>query len=121
MVNAAAQVAVAREKFFRRVWIHADKQGKHVVGHKNYDPTSLKSIFSHHDPERLLRQHAGKGVPLMELEVGMGYKEALEFGEYIGEYHDIKGNLKIPTTRGTIHYYKNGGAHIAPAAPYVVG
>jgi hypothetical protein len=44
------------------------------------------------------------------------YKEVVDFGEVIGEYMG-RGGEKSSTTRGIIHYGKNGRAHIVPALP----
>jgi tetratricopeptide (TPR) repeat protein len=110
-----------RECFFKKAKIHSDKQGKHVVGHKNYNPKvgekHQPSIFKHDDSERLLQEYSGKGVPLTSFKHGQGYKEVVDFKEYIGDFFDRETKQFRATTRGTIHYDKNGGAHIVPAPP----
>ncbi len=86
------------------------KQGKHVVGHNNYDPTGKKSIFEHSDPERLIKKFAGTGErdPRSTGDKGQpGYKENVNFQEFIE---------RISTTCGKIHYAKNG-VHIVPRDP----
>lgn len=45
-----------------------------------------------------------------------GYRETVDFGEYIGIWKNETGNLALPTTRGTIHYARDH-AHIVPAYP----
>ena len=37
-----------------------------------------------------------------------GYKETVDFGEYIGVWISEDGLTRLPTTRGTIHYGKEG-------------
>jgi tetratricopeptide (TPR) repeat protein len=97
--------------------IHWDKQGKHIVGHRNYDLSMRRSIFVHADPQRLSNEFAGKGIRMKDMHPGMpGYKEVVDFNEFIGYYFDFSTREKIPTTRGTIHYAKDG-VHIVPAKP----
>jgi Bacterial toxin 50 len=87
--------------------IHEGKQGKHVPGHNNFQPG--KSELTHPDPQALLDKGAGTGVK-------HGNKEVVDFGENIGD-HVAKDGTRSPTTRGTIHYDKSGGAHIVPSKP----
>ena len=43
--------------------IKADKQGKHLVGHKNYEGDELRSILEHPDPQSWsANEYAGSGV-----------------------------------------------------------
>ena len=89
--------------------IHVGRQGKHIPGHNNYIPG--RSPLTHRDPQGLLDQFGGKGQPIGRTPIGQpGSKERVDFGEVIGE---INGQ---PTTRGIIHYSKDG-AHIVPANP----
>ncbi len=114
--ESAQQAAVRRQEFFHSAYIQADKQGKHILGHRNYQ--ELASPLHHPHPEKLLKDFAGKGSsPLPELAGLPGYKEVVDFGEIIGDCIDLETNIARPTTRGTIHYSKNGGAHIVPAPP----
>lgn len=117
----AQEAAVQRVQFFKTAKLNPDKQGKHLVGHRNYDPKLgdkfQPSILRHPDPEKLLKEHAGKGSPKVVFEHGQGYKEVVDFREYIGDFFDEKTNQFLSTTRGTIHYDKTGSAHIVPASP----
>ena len=90
--------------------LHSDRQGKHIVGHKNY--ITGKSIFSGtiKDAENLMKQYSGKGTP-----AGVG-KERVDFGKVIGYYVDKETGKKYPTTMGIIHSSKNG-KHIVPSKP----
>ncbi len=114
--DLAAIHAQKRRGFFENALLHKDKQGKHILGHRNYEEG--KSIFTHPNPEMLLKQHAGKGYPWGAewTELG-GYAEFVDFGEEIGFYVDMKTKTQFPTTRGKIHYDKHGGAHIVPTSP----
>ncbi|UFJ40480.1 polymorphic toxin type 50 domain-containing protein [Brevibacillus humidisoli] len=87
--------------------VHAGKQSKHIPGHPNYQPG--KSIFTG-DAQKLLDKYAGKGEWIGQ------NKERVDFGEIIGKYVDPVTGEAIETTKGIIHYSKNG-AHIVPARP----
>ena len=45
-----------------------------------------------------------------------GYKEVIDFQEFIGYYVNPLSKQKIPTSKGTIHY-ANDGVHIVPDKP----
>jgi hypothetical protein len=84
-------------------------QGKHIPGHNNYIPG--RSPLTHNNPQGLLDDFAGKGQPVNNVPRGQpGFKERVDFGQVIGE---VNGK---PTTKGIIHYSKDG-AHIVPANP----
>jgi hypothetical protein len=87
--------------------IHPDKQGKHVPGHRNFQPG--KSEFTHPDPQGLLDRFSGTGIRY-------GHKEVVDFKEVIGFWAGA-GGVRLATTRGTIHYDARGFAHIVPAKP----
>jgi RHS repeat-associated protein len=92
--------------------INEGQQGKHQVGHNNYQQG--KSILTE-DPAQLGRQ-AGTGQQVGKIDVGLpGSKERVDFGKNIGTYVDPAGNSS-PTTNGIIHYGKNG-IHIVPSRP----
>ena len=90
--------------------LNAGAQGKHIPGHKNYEPG--RSIFrgSLADAQALIDRFAGTGT-----KVGTN-KERVDFGEVIGIYVNEEGTVREPTTVGQIHYSKNG-AHIVPGRP----
>jgi tetratricopeptide (TPR) repeat protein len=99
--------------------IQWDKQGKHLEGHRNYDPEGKKSIFKHSDPQKLVKEHAGKGIKVSHADTfpgQPGYKEVVEFNEFIGYSVEKNTGIKTPTNRGTIHYAKDG-THIVPTEP----
>ena len=88
--------------------IDADKQGKHIVGHKNFDPARRRSELTHPDPQKLLDKGAGTGRRV-------GNREWVDFGEKIGVVVDPATGARTETTVGTIHYDSRGGAHIVPS------
>ena len=98
--------------------IHEGQQGKHIKDHNNYVPEAGRSVLTHKDPQALVDEFAGTGHPEGQAPVGQaGSKESVDFGEVIGEYRDEGSNDFLPTTRGTIHYAKDGMVHIVPAKP----
>ncbi len=92
--------------------LNRDSQGKHIPGHKNYQPDRGRSIFkgSLADAQGLVEEFAGKGTWHGE------QRETVDFGKVIGTWVSQDGSERLPTTRGTIHYGKNG-AHIVPSKP----
>lgn len=111
----AFEHASQREKYFKNVKIAHDKQNKHILGKHNFDKD--KSVFEHKDPQGLLDKFAGTGRPMnKELPGSPSYKENIDFGEHIGIWKSGNNNIALPTTKGTIHYAKDG-AHIVPAHP----
>jgi Bacterial toxin 50 len=117
--NGAARLTGAAEKLGEvpkagasatggaRPTIHIGKQGKHVPGHNNFQPG--RSELTHPEPQKLLDRGTVTGAR-------HGTKEVVDFGEEIGVHFD-QGGIRTPTTRGTIHYDSQGGAHIVPAKP----
>lgn len=87
--------------------VHPGKQGKHIQGHSNYKKG--KSIFNG-DAQKLLDEKAGTGQWLG------ANKERVDFGQVIGKYVDPITGEYYETTKGIIHYSKNG-AHIVPSNP----
>jgi hypothetical protein len=99
----------AAESGGSRVLLEAGKEGKHIRGHNNFIPG--RSPLTHNNPQSLLDDFAGMGQPVGNVPRGSPeFKERVDFGQVIGE---INGQ---PTTKGIIHYSKDG-AHIVPANP----
>ncbi len=116
LVNSSKTWNENRAKQLSKVKIEMDKQGKHIRGHKNYDVTRKKSVFTHQMPEELLKMHAGKGQKIVGSYGEAGYKERIDFGEIIGMYVEETTGMEFPTTLGMIVYSKKG-AHIIPLRP----
>lgn len=91
--------------------LHMGQQGKHIAGHSNY--TMGRSVLRA-DPAKLA-ERAGTGTPVNNLPRGQpGFRERIDFGEVIGDF--VKDGVATPTTKGIIHYGKEG-IHIVPSAP----
>ena len=94
--------------------IHKGKQDKHIEGTNNYNQQRANgknpSILTK-NAEELLREGAGKGT-----RIGIN-KEVVNFGKPIGKFYDVNSGKYYDTSRGTIHYDRDGGAHIVPAMP----
>jgi len=114
LTQAAAQWRNQREISFANVKLLKDHQSKHVVGSRNYQLG--KGRWEHLDPQGLLNKHAGKGQKVCGKKGQPGYRERVDFGEFIGYYENDKITKPLPTTVGIIHYNKRG-AHIVPARP----
>jgi tetratricopeptide (TPR) repeat protein len=103
--------------------IEWDKQGKHIIGHRNYVPGKsgvagkAKSVLQHPDPQKLAHDFAGTGMKANNVTPGIpGYQEIVNFGEVIGYEVDFQSGKQTLTTWGKIHYAKNG-VHIVPTKP----
>lgn len=93
--------------------IDTGQQGKHLPNSRNYDP-KRSSLTA--DPNKLAEK-AGTGTPVNKTPRGQaGFRERVDFGETIGDYVDEKTGVRMPTTKGIIHYSKTG-IHIVPARP----
>ncbi|MEK4522462.1 polymorphic toxin type 50 domain-containing protein [Psychrobacillus sp. FSL W7-1493] len=92
-------------------------QEKHIPNTPNYKQElangKIKSIFygDNKKAQVLLDKYAGKGQLLPN-----GKKERVDFSETIGKYYDVDTGEYLETTRGIIHYGKDG-AHIVPSEP----
>jgi len=97
--------------------VKAGAQEKHIPNAPNYKQEVAngknKSIFygDNKTAQELLDKFAGKGQLLPD-----GKKEGVDFGKPIGKYYDRDTGQYLETTRGMIHYRKDG-AHIVPAKP----
>ncbi|GLF89231.1 ribonuclease YxiD [Bacillus safensis] len=98
------------------VKVKSGAQEKHIPETPNYKQEvangKKKSIFygDNKKAQELLDNYAGTGK-----ELGKN-KERIDFGEAIGKYYDIDTGKYEETTKGMIHYGKDG-AHIVPARP----
>jgi filamentous hemagglutinin len=100
--------------------INKGQQNKHIVGTNEYKTAAASSGNQRStltvDPQSLLPQ-LGTGQQVGKVEVGLaGSKERIDFGKPIGNFVDRDTGLSVPTTKGIVHYGKDG-AHIVPARP----
>ena len=100
--------------------INKGQQNKHIEGTNEYKTAaassgSQRSILTV-DPQSLLPQ-LGTGQQVGKVDVGLaGSKERIDFSKPIGNFVDRDTGLSVPTTKGIVHYGKDG-AHIVPARP----
>lgn len=96
--------------------VKSGAQEKHIPETPNYKQEvangKKKSIFygDNKKAQELLDKYAGTGK-----EMGKN-KERIDFGQAIGKYYNIDTGKYEETTKGMIHYGKDG-AHIVPARP----
>ncbi|MEH6852361.1 polymorphic toxin type 50 domain-containing protein, partial [Bacillus pseudomycoides] len=96
--------------------VKAGAQEKHIPNTPNYKQEVAngknKSIFygDNKTAQELLDKFAGKGQLLKN------GRERVDFGEPIGKYYDRNTGQYHETTKGLIHYGKDG-AHIVPSRP----
>ena len=90
--------------------LHLGKQGKHLVGHNNYQNGKSILEISLDDAQDLIDKYSGKGQ-----KIGVN-RERINFEKIIGDYIDPQTGEAYKTTVGTIHYSKTG-THIVPERP----
>lgn len=90
--------------------IHMGKQGKHIVGHANYQKGKSIITISTDSLQALVYKLSGTGKALNQ------NKERIDFGVKIGKYVDEATGAAYDTTKGIIHYSKDG-VHVVPARP----
>lgn len=112
MISSSIKHASDRKNYLTNIKYNFDSHNKHVYGHNDF--LSTRSVWEHQDPEGLLRKFSGTGRTERGIFGAPGYKETVDFKEHIGIWK--KGNIELPTTRGTIHYGEKG-AHIVPSNP----
>ncbi|WP_443147098.1 polymorphic toxin type 50 domain-containing protein [Paenibacillus sp. HWE-109] len=116
IINEAGSIITFKEVNGFEAKIKAGQQEKHIVGAPNYNQElangKVKSKFNGtlSEAQKLLDAYAGSGVW-----IGTN-KERVDFGDIIGEYYDPQSQTYTDTSKGIIHYGKDG-AHIVPARP----
>ena len=114
IADKASDVAKAVDKgssfsgFSKR--LHLGKQGKHIVGHNNYQDEKSILEISIDEAQDLINKYSGKGQ-----KIGIN-RERINFEKIIGDYIDPQTGESYKTTVGTIHYSKTG-THIVPERP----
>ncbi|HEK2627675.1 TPA: VENN motif pre-toxin domain-containing protein, partial [Proteus mirabilis] len=99
--------------------INKGQQNKHIEGTNEFKTAGssgdIRSIINV-SPDSLLPK-VGTGEQVGNIKVGLpGSKERVDFGKVIGNFVDKDTGQAIPTTRGIVHYGKNG-VHIVPSRP----
>ena len=108
-----------RDDGFRKVHgfttrLHEGRQGKHIIGHNNYQKGKSVLHMSMARAQELVERHGGSGEW-----ISSASRERVDFGFEIGTYVDREGT-RLTTTCGIIHYSAQG-AHIVPARPHKGG
>lgn len=91
--------------------INFNKQGKHIIGHTNYQKG--KSILTE-NPHRLLNNFHSNEI--LSVEPINNIKTRVDFGKVIGIHKNLETGIESPTTKGIIINSKSG-AHIVPSNP----
>jgi tetratricopeptide (TPR) repeat protein len=102
-----------------KIKLNKGKQKNHIPGPDFKDGRSPITI-SLEKLEKLCEEKAGTGQTVFGKMGQPGYKERINFGEYIGEcrYEIEKGVwVQEPTTVGILHYDAEGTFHVIPARP----
>ncbi|WAC59617.1 RHS repeat-associated core domain-containing protein [Brevundimonas sp. SL130] len=108
------QVAARAQHPASQLAINAGQQGKHIVGHNNYE--AGRSILTA-PAQRMLDRLGGTGQQVGQIERGApGFKERVQANGVIGQYVDPATGVASATDRAII-VYGNSGAHIIPARP----
>ncbi|WP_277287161.1 polymorphic toxin type 50 domain-containing protein [Sneathia sanguinegens] len=93
-----------------KLTVNQGKQGKHILGHNNYQGGSY--VFDTIDIQKLVNKYAGNG----DLKISKNKWNNIEFIEYnenIGIFVNIDKTERYETKRFSIHYSKTG-VHIVP-------
>ena len=93
--------------------IEEGKQGKHILGHKNYKDGRSYLRVSAAEAQRLVDQYAGTGQIKRDSKGHWTNKEFVSADHIIGVVVDANMGETIETSRFSIHYSKNG-VHIVP-------
>uniref|UniRef100_A0A7C9JJ75 Transposase n=1 Tax=Muribaculaceae bacterium Z82 TaxID=2304548 RepID=A0A7C9JJ75_9BACT len=105
----------SRDDGFRKVngfttRVHEGRQGKHIIGHNNYQKGKSVLHMTMARAQELIETHGGTGSW-----INGSNRERVDFGFEIGTYVGRDGSRQA-TTIGNIHY-SNSGSHIVPARP----
>lgn len=123
IVSSSLAHATEREVYFKNIKIQWDRQNKHIPGAHNFKTGKGTILIEKSELETLIKENAGKGQRVAGPIFEPNFKERVDFGKIIGEYAlESKGKPTkyIPTTKGIIHYDKNGSAHVIPSDPFAI-
>ncbi|WP_303840137.1 polymorphic toxin type 50 domain-containing protein [Apibacter mensalis] len=111
VTNATAKASIGDITKNISKTIHSGKQGKHIVGHNNYEVG--RSILEADAQKLLDAVHAGN---VKSMRVINESKTSVDFGKVIGSYINPETGKAVSTNVGTVINSKTG-AHIVPARP----
>lgn len=93
--------------------IDEGKQGKHILGHNNYQKGKSYLTVSMNEAQQLVNKYAGTGAPQRTRTGEFSNQELIIADRAIGVNIDNKTGKKTLTNRFYIHYSKSG-THIVP-------
>ncbi len=120
ILSSALKHAAERETYLKNVKIHWDRQNKHIPDKHNFNVGKGTVFLESSELEILIKENVGKGQRIVGEFGTPGYRERIDFGKIIGEYAlEVKGQptMYLPTTKGIIHYAKDGKVHLVPSDP----
>jgi SPP1 gp7 family putative phage head morphogenesis protein len=94
--------------------IEIDKQGKHILGHKNYIEGRSYLTISLEEAQELVNKYAGTGEIRRTAAGAWNNKETIKADIDVGVFVDSNTNTESITNSFTIHYSKKG-THIVPS------
>lgn len=123
VIASSLQHAVEREAYFKNVKIHWGKQNKHIPGKHNFESGRGTILIEESELQDLLKKYIGTGDRIIGEMFEANYRERVDFRKIIGEYaREVKGKPieYVPTSKGIIHYDKNGNYHVVPSDPAAI-
>ena len=93
--------------------IDEGKQGKHILGHNNYQEGKSYLTISMDEAQKLVDKFAGTGELLRDRKGAWKHQESIQTDSLIGFVVDEITREAVPTGDFKIHYGKSG-AHIVP-------
>ena len=91
--------------------LHEGKQGKHILGHNNYDNNKSVIVITNDEIKELVKAKHGTGKILITDKGTLTNKEIIKNENYVG--YCVENNKKVYTKYLTIHYSKTG-FHVVP-------
>lgn len=103
----------ARHKILTTDWeIHDGKQGKHILGHNNYQSGSY--FKNGIDISKLAKENLGRGEFKMDVKGNWTNKEFITVNKNIGYDVDKITKIHTETNRFSIHYDSKNKIHLVP-------
>lgn len=91
-----------------KIYLHRGKQGKHWEWHNNFMKGKSIVTLTPEQIEKLVKKYKGDTH---------NQREEIDFGVLIGKWYNSHDKQFYETTRGKIHWGKDGGYHVVPAPP----
>ena len=95
--------------------IEEGKQGKHILEHNNYTHGRSYITVSQNEAQDIIKSHAGKGDIKLNRKKEFANKETINTDRVMGVNVNNQSSFKTLTSKGTIHYSKNG-THLVPTS-----